>query len=227
VVFAGRNGCYEVNKTVAITMFQEIEIGKQFENPVKNGFVEMPLLETGKPVNQIEEIIPETKNQLLEGMKTTAKFAGKQAVATAETAMSLSSGALLWPFSKVWGTLNLPFGADAAKQAESEIQKLGYQPYTDEGKAAVELIGKGFDMFLTPSKMAGKSMEKYSPRAAYLLEFGSELAQFAMTGGAVKGAKAKIKPKFETQAEVIPSEARSGKPVIENPFKEDQRRKGD
>ena len=221
MVFAGRNGCYEVNKTVAITMFQEIEIGKPFENPVKSGFVEMPLLETGKTVNQIEEIIPETKNQLLEGMKTTAKFAGKQAVATAETAMSLSSGALLWPFSKVWGTLNLPFGADAAKQAESEIQKLGYQPYTDEGKAAVELIGKGFDMFLTPSKMAGKSMEKYSPRAAYLLEFGSELAQFAMTGGAVRSVRAKVKPKFETQAEVVPTEARSGKPVIEKPIKED------
>ena len=148
--------------------------------------------------------VEDDKNYITDAAKNTAKFAGNQMLGTAELAMSVSSGALLWPFSKAWGVLNLPFGADAAKKAEESVQRLGYSPYTKEGKDAMHWVEKGFEIFLKPTKIAEEATKNvrmeykgksFSEEAAYLVSLGSELGQFAITGGAVKGAKKALTPK--------------------------------
>jgi hypothetical protein len=131
---------------------------------------------------------PEGPNKFIK----TGKAIGGQLAGTAEAAMSLSSGVLLWPFSKVYGLMALPFGAEAAKMAEESIQSLGYQPHTKEGRAAVELVSKGMEVFLTPTTIATEEMEKYSPRAAYLTQLGGELVQFGIAGAGFGGGKVKI-----------------------------------
>lgn len=130
---------------------------------------------------------------LYEGfVKPTLKDYGRLGLATGETALSFGTGAILWPFSKAYGLMALPFGKDAANIAEQEIQKLGYQPRTKEAQEANELLAKGFDAFLYPAKKAGEITEKVSPRAAYIVQLGTELAEFALTGGIVKrGIKGK------------------------------------
>ncbi|MCP4613013.1 MAG: hypothetical protein GY845_30335 [Planctomycetes bacterium] len=135
--------------------------------------------------------------------KWAGKYAVDQAKATGETAMSLASGMILWPVSKAYGLMALPFGRPAMDAAEEHIASLGYQPYTKEAQAANELIGKGFEWFLKPAHQAEKEVSKLSPRAGYLVGLGVELAEFAMTGGIVKGAKAKLKPKGMPKAEAI------------------------
>jgi len=159
-----------------------------------------PLDENGKPYTFEVEKSPEveaTKSAVFE----MAKQAGLQLVATGELAMSLASGMLLYFPSKAYGVMALPFGADVAKIAEEEIASLGYEPYTELGKQALELVGKGFDWFLTPARVSGEAVSKFSPRLGYLTEFGAELMEFAITGATAKGVRSKLKP--STKAKIL------------------------
>lgn len=130
-------------------------------------------------------------------VKPTAEALGKQAIATAELAMSVASGMLLYLPSKAYGLMALPFGREVADIAEEEIGKLGYQPFTEKGREAAELVGKGFELFLSPAHNIGEYVSKLSPRAGYVVELGTELLEFALTGGVVKkikGRKVKFRP---------------------------------
>ena len=139
------------------------------------------------------------------GIVPFAKEVGKQIIGTAELAMSVATGMALFFPSKIYGTMALPFGRAVADMAEEGIASYGYQPFTERGRQAAEWVGKGFEIFLTPAKMAGEStkalMDKagipYSEEAEYLVNFGAEIAEFTLTGGIYKGTKAKFKPTLE------------------------------
>lgn len=143
--------------------------------------------------------------------------AGKQVLGTAETAMSLSSQMMLWPFSKAYGLMALPFGAEAAKMAESEIMSKGYVPYTQEGRGAVDLVGRGIQAYLTPTEMATEEVEKLSPELAWLTQLGGELGQFAMLGLGVEGGKV-VKAELKARGEI--KKARKDGIKIRNLIKE-------
>ncbi len=135
----------------------------------------------------------------------TAKDIGQLGVATAETAMQLGSGVLLYLPSKMYGLMALPWGREAMDMAEEHIASLGYQPYSEQGKQAGELIAKGFDAFLTPARMAGEAAEGIDPRLGYLVEFGAELAEFGMTGAMVGRARSAMETRGVNRA--IPNDA--------------------
>lgn len=124
-----------------------------------------------------------------------AKGVGEQALAASELTMNLASSMLLYIPSKLYGAMALPFGREVANMAEEEMASLGYQPLTEEGKKAAEMVGKGFELFLSPAKNLDQIISRLSPELGYLIGFGAELAEFVMTGGIVKGVKAKFKPK--------------------------------
>jgi len=140
-----------------------------------------------------------TKNAFID----IAKEQGMNIVATGELAMNLASSMLLYIPSKLYGLMALPFGREVADMAEEEICRLGYQPFTEKGKQSAEMIGKGFEIFLTPARKIEEEVSKLSPEQGYLVGFGAELAEFAMIGGVVKGAKAKFKPKIENARRVL------------------------
>ena len=184
--------------------------------PIDISKIEAPPIPT--PAYSPSQIIPEAQQDTILGMQMegarplaksmgitkdepfiepTAKYLGKQVIATTELAMSVASGMLLYLPSKMYGVMALPFGREVADVAEEEIGKLGYQPYTELGKEATELVGKGFELFLSPAKNVGDYVSRLSPRLGYLVELGAELAEFAMTGMVikkVKGAKVKFRP---------------------------------
>ena len=171
-------------------------MGKQGFGPVpEGGWDEMlrPLDDKGDPYTLD---IPE--DPAFKSVKTTLKDAavrtGMELVAASELALSLASGMMLYFPSKLYGLMALPFGAEVAKIAEEEMGSLGYQPFTDKGRAATELIGKGFELFLWPAHKAGEITAKDFPRLGYITEFGYELMEFAIAGGLVKGFKSKLKP---------------------------------
>ena len=126
-------------------------------------------------------------------LKTIGREVGDMALGTLETPMALASGAVLYPFAKAYGVMALPWGAEAAKQAEQSISNLGYQPQTKSGKGAVGVAGQAIEKFLTPARKVGEALEPISPRLAYLGETMTEFGEFALTGGITKGVK-KIKP---------------------------------
>ncbi|MCP4262835.1 MAG: hypothetical protein GY774_35800, partial [Planctomycetes bacterium] len=142
------------------------------------------------PDLQIPE--PDPNIPLKLAAKKTLKDVRDTINATSETILSTGSGILLFGPSKLYGLAALPFGRDAAKRAEEEMMSLGYQPRTPQGKAAADLIAKGFDLFLTPSKMAEEELSKVSPRAGHLLGLGGELVQLALTGTVAKGVKSTV-----------------------------------
>ena len=152
-----------------------------------------------KPLPEPPPMVEVPESNLLDAAKYVGVESGKDLLhhgaVAAETSMSLASGMVLWPFSKAYGTMALPFSAEAAEIAESEIASLGYQPYTKESQQIMGLIGKGMDMFLAPAHKAKKMLKKY-PRLAYLVSFGIEVAEFAVGAKAIKGVKGK--PKIET-----------------------------
>lgn len=176
-------------------------IGKQGFGPQpEGGWDEMlrPLDKEGKPYTLD---IPE--DPAFKSVKTTLKDAalrtGMELVAASELALSLASGMLLYFPSKIYGLMALPFGAEVAKIAEEEMGSLGYQPFTEKGRAAAELIGKGFELFLWPAHKAGEITAKEFPRLGYVTEFGYELMEFAIAGGLVKGFRSKLKPEQKTR----------------------------
>lgn len=176
-------------------------VGKQGFGPQpEGGWDEMlrPLDKEGKPYTLD---LPE--NDLLKTVKTTLKDAavrsGMELVAASELALSLASGMMLYLPSKIYGLMALPFGAEVAKIAEEEMGSLGYQPFTEKGRAATELVGKGFELFLWPARKAGEITTKEFPRLGYVTEFGYELMEFAVAGGLVKGFRSKLKPEQKTR----------------------------
>ncbi len=129
-------------------------------------------------------------------LKTIGKQVGDTILGTAETAMAVSSSALLFPFSKAYGTMALPWGEPAARMAEESIMSRAYQPYTKSGQAATQLIGKGVETFLAPARYAKEKLEPVSPRLAYLGEAATEFAEFGMlplVKAKVKAGVSKIK----------------------------------
>jgi len=126
-------------------------------------------------------------------IKPSLKEVSGGVVGTAETLYSLANSMALWPISKAAGTSRILAGGTAEEARETERQMgeaWGYQPRTKAGKGAGEIIGKGFDVALTPARMAGEGVtELVGPRAGYLAELGAELSMFKMAHGA--GAKGK------------------------------------
>lgn len=161
-----------------------------------------PLDEMGNPYQSYMDTT-NAKKTVIDRLKGMVKAVGEEALATSELAMSLASGMLLYFPSKLYGTMALPFGREVANIAEEEMAKLGYQPYTEKGKLAAELVGRGFEIFLAPAKMADEEISKLSPEAGYLVGFGTELAEFIVTGGLIKGAKAKFKPNLEQGERIV------------------------
>jgi len=143
-------------------------------------------------------LIKESGDSLKDFVSKATKRIGQETLAGVEATLALTSGALLWPFSKAYGLMALPFGEEAARQAEEEIGKLAYQPLTEKGQQTVEAIAKPIDWYLTPSKMAGEKASEADPRLGYLAETLGEVGQFAILGGAKPAARAlraKIKPR--------------------------------
>ena len=133
------------------------------------------------------------KEGLVEGfIKPTLDDVADIGKGTVETIASLASSLALWPVSKSAGVWELMKGgsAEQAKQAEEQFAGYAYQPESESGKGASELVGKGFDLALTPARMAGEGVtELVGPRAGYIAELGAELAMFKMAHGA--GGKGK------------------------------------
>jgi len=170
-------------------------ITKKEPPPVPLGLLEQQAM--GK------EIIPSMDMAAKEGPGGKAVgWLGEQLIGGIDATLALGTGMALWPFSKMYGLMALPFGAEVAKMAENEIASLGYEPRTKEGQEAVEAVGKGFELFLKPAHMAGEAASKISPRLGYLVELGGELAEFAITHGGVKGIKGRPKkPKVTEKGE--------------------------
>ncbi|MHC4322621.1 MAG: hypothetical protein ACYST3_10140, partial [Planctomycetota bacterium] len=144
-----------------------------------------------------------------------------EAAATVETTASLIGGMALYLPSMAYGIMALPFGREAMDQADQSIAELGYQPYTESGQQAGELVAKGFEWFLGPARKLDDlastahrekefiaetpigQMKGVGPdirdEVGYLLGKGAELAEFALTGGIVKGVKAKAKKPLVTK----------------------------
>jgi len=156
-----------------------------------------------QPVVEVPKV--EEPSFMKEVVGETVKDIGMLGISTAETMMQLGSGVLLYLPSKMYGSMHLLRGREAMDLAEEHIASLGYQPYSEQGKAAGELIAKGFDAFLTPARMAGEAAEGVDPRLAYLVEFGAELAQFGMTGAAVGRAKSSLETRGVNK--MMPNEA--------------------
>ena len=120
-------------------------------------------------------------------IKPSLKDVGEGIRGTPETLYSLANSMALWPIQKAAGTAKLIAGgtADEARGLEERIgETFGYQPRTEGGKGATELIGKGFDVALKPAKMAGEGVSKLvGPRAGYIAELAAELATFKMAHG--------------------------------------------
>ena len=120
-------------------------------------------------------------------------------IGTAETAMSLAGGPVLYVPAKIWGLIGSLWGEDAARYAEEDIMSVGYQPYTEEARGAVELVGKAFHAGLWPARKAGEELEKLGfPRLGYYLETAGELAEFGLGGAAVRPLMPKAPPKAPT-----------------------------
>lgn len=155
--------------------------------------MEEPTLELPRPRPQM--VAPEREGHWEGWIKPTLKDIGRRAIlGTAETAMSLASGMLLYIPSKIYGTLALSFGEDVARMAEEDMASLGYEPYTEEARQAVEKVAKMFEVGLWPAKKAGEELKNLGfPRAGYMLQFGGELATFGVAGLAARKVRAKIK----------------------------------
>ena len=152
-----------------------------------------------------------TKNALID----VAKTQGMNVVATGELAMNLASSMLLYLPSKATGVAHLYQGIEIAKAAEEATARLGYQPFTEKGQQAAEMIGKGFEIYLTPARKIGEEVSKLSPELGYLVEFGAELAEFAVTGGVAKGVKAKFKPKIAEARKIIEAKHKMEKEALD------------
>ena len=140
--------------------------------------------ESGKPRNLLQE----KREGHWEGWirPTLAEFGEAATKGTVETIAALGSGMFLWPISKLRGVGELLRGKseEEARAVEEEIASKGYQPTSESARGASEMIGAGFDLGLTPARMAGEGMtELVGPRAGYLTELGGELATFKMAHG--------------------------------------------
>ena len=146
--------------------------------------------------NKPRNLIQEKREGHWEGwIKPTLKEFGEAAtVGTVETIGTLGGGLFLWPISKLRGVGELLRGktAEQARQTEQEIMSKGYQPRTESAMGATEMVGAGFELGLTPARMAGEEVTRRGhPRAGYLTELGGELATFKMAHGLkVKGVEA-------------------------------------
>jgi len=188
----------EITTTLRAESLREKDIGK---GTIQGAFMKEFLAPS------VEEFDSFTTEPVLRSvgktLKSAAKAAGMELLAASELAMSLASGMLLYLPSKLYGLMALPFGREVANVAEEEMAKLGYHPHTEKGKAAAKLVGKGFETFLSPAHKLDEVISGLSPEAGYLVGFGAELAEFALTGGMVKGAKARFKPTIEQARRII------------------------
>lgn len=130
-------------------------------------------------------------------LKDVGRWAGEQVAGAGETALSLATGMLAWPISKVAGTAKMvTSGAEEARKTEAQLSEyLTWQPRTKAGKGTVGLVGKGFEKLMWPAKKAGEVVEKAtgSKELGYAAEFGAELLTFKGLHAAGTKAKAKLR----------------------------------
>lgn len=154
----------------------------------RNIFKEMESI--GLPINKPRNVLQEKEGQWEGWIKPALKEIGGGIAGTPETLFSLANSMALWPIQKVAGLSRVLTGdtAEEARQTEEQIgQAFGYQPKIKEAQGAVDLVGKGFDLLLTPARMAGDELKHMGyPKAGYLAELGAELATFKIAHG-VKG----------------------------------------
>jgi hypothetical protein len=184
---------------------------------------QIPRIDVSKLPDQKKSILPKwlTEKKLtptdvgvIGAGKEVLKETGEGVIGTAEALMTLSSGAILWPFSKAYGLMALPFGAEAAKMAEQEIAGVGYQPYRKGGQAVSGLVEKGIETFLTPTRMATEQIEQFSPEAAYLAGVIGEAAQFGAVHMGAKPVVNMVKAKAKALSQMNKAK-KSGAQVIE------------
>jgi len=154
-----------------------------------------------RELERTEDIPTPDSTETFEGLKKLGIWSGKQLLGATELAMNLASGMFLYLPSKLYGVMALPWGAEAARMAEESIASLGYQPYTKAGREAGELVAKGFEIFLSPARKLGEEVSKLSPEAGYLVEFGAELAEFAMTGALGKRVRSQLRENARARVE--------------------------
>jgi len=127
-------------------------------------------------------------------VKPTLKDYASAPKAMVETIATLGSGMGWWPVSKIVGVGELLLGNTAEQARESEETAMGkaYHPTSKSAKSIVETVGAGFDLGLTPARMAGEGTTGLvGPKAGYLTELIGELATFKMAHGVkVKGVEA-------------------------------------
>ena len=130
-------------------------------------------------------------------LKDAALWAGEQVAGAGETALSLTTGAIAWPISKVAGAAKMATsGAEEARKTESQVAEyLTYKPYTKAGKGSVGLVGKGFEKLMWPAKKAGEVVEKAtgSKELGYAAEFGAELLTLKGLHAGGQKIKAKVR----------------------------------
>jgi len=106
-------------------------------------------------------------------------------LAAGETALGMASGAAAYPAvlgARIGMTLAKK-SPEAGKAFSAKVaQDFGYQPKTEEGKAAMELIGKGMHYFTWPAREFGKGVTWLtgSPVAGDIAEALGEAGEFAL-----------------------------------------------
>lgn len=130
--------------------------------------------------------------------KNAWDFLADPLIGTADFGAALGSAALAFPFQKLGGLASMRIGGNVspeeqvkhAKEMEEFIGQLFYQPKTEMGQGAMDVVGKAFETFLTPTTMASKQLSKTHPRLGYLLQLTGELAQLGAAHVTVKNLMA-------------------------------------
>lgn len=165
------------------------------------------------------------------GILETAKDVG---LGTAETALSLIGGPVGWmaETGAKWGTAGLghlgnllaqvsgdKYGLRATPEEIMEASKMlaseqvgskFYQPQTELGQQATELVGRGLETALAPAKWAGEALRQRGyPTTGELVQDVGELGEFGLAGGVagkIKGMMKKPLPpaKYPTEGPPTP-----------------------
>ena len=160
-------------------------------------------------------------------IKPTLKEVGEAAtVGTVETIMGLGSAIGMWPVSKIRGVGELMRGktAEEARATEEDIMSKAYQPKTESARGATGIVGKAFEVGLTPARMFGEGIsELIGPKTGYLAELAAELSMFKAVPKVVKKGKARVakesisRESFDKKMKALDPEQRA---VVEGIHKE-------
>jgi len=143
-----------------------------------------------EPTPEASFIKPDTAKQIFEAPKTL----GEVGLMLATAGPAWIAGSLGKIGITGYGELT---GKDTTEQAEKfqeEVGKAVWQPETEVGKKATELIGKGFEFITTPIKEAAELVgESWNSKTVEAVsQFVVELALFHYGGESIGKAKVKI-----------------------------------